>query len=83
MTHVTEHPTHLAYLNSSPALPMIAEAVIGFAVLATKWSVRKRTRRQLTRLTQQQLRDIGLPTRQYTTCLAKWRAISARDLHAA
>ena len=60
MTHVTEHSTHLAYLTSRPALPMIAEAAIGFAVLATKWSVRKRTRRQLTHLTQQQLRDIGL-----------------------
>ena len=60
MTHISEHPTHLAYLNSRPALPMIAEAAIGFAVLVTKWSVRKRTRRQLTQLTQYQLRDIGL-----------------------
>ena len=60
MTNVTENPTHLSYLTSRPALPMIAELAIGFAVLVTKWSVRKRTRRQLSRLDQHQLRDIGL-----------------------
>lgn len=60
MTNVTEHPTHLAYLTNRPALPMVAEAAIGFAVLVTKWSVRKRTRRQLSRLDAHQLRDIGL-----------------------
>ncbi|MFP3382860.1 DUF1127 domain-containing protein [Tritonibacter scottomollicae] len=60
MTNVTEHPTHLSYLTNRAALPMIAEVAIGFAVLATKWSVRRRSRRQLSRLTQQQLRDIGL-----------------------
>lgn len=60
MTHVTEYASPLAYLNSRPALPMVAEMAIGFAVLVTKWSVRRRTRRQLIQLNAHQLRDIGL-----------------------
>ncbi|WP_254868656.1 DUF1127 domain-containing protein [Phaeobacter sp. HF9A] len=39
---------------------MAAAAAVHFAVLVTKWSVRKRTRRQLTRLEAAQLRDIGI-----------------------
>ncbi|NIZ14604.1 DUF1127 domain-containing protein [Phaeobacter sp. HF9A] len=60
MTHVTEHTSHLAYLTSRQTLPMAAAAAVHFAVLVTKWSVRKRTRRQLTRLEAAQLRDIGI-----------------------
>lgn len=60
MIQVPEHPTQLDYLTSRPALPVVAEWAIGVAVLATKWSVRKRTRRDLSRLTAHQLQDIGL-----------------------
>ncbi len=60
MIQVSEHSSHLAYLNNRPALPMVAELAIGVAVLATKWSVRKRGRRQLMRLDTHQLHDIGL-----------------------
>ncbi len=60
MVQVSEHPSHLSYLSSRPALPVLAEWAIGVAVLTTKWSVRKRTRRQLSRLNAHELQDIGL-----------------------
>ncbi|MGR3759301.1 DUF1127 domain-containing protein [Roseobacteraceae bacterium NS-SX3] len=68
------HP-HMSYLMSRPALPVLAQAAVAFAVLFTKWTVRHRTRRQLRRLTSAQLKDIGLSRREahYEGTLPFWR----------
>jgi len=51
---------HLAYLMRRTALPMPAQFAISFAVLVTKWSVRRRSRQHLAQLSAHQLKDIGI-----------------------
>ncbi|MFW8592986.1 DUF1127 domain-containing protein [Cribrihabitans neustonicus] len=66
---------HMAYLSSRPALPALAQFAIVFAVSVTKWSLRRRTRKQLHRLTDAQLKDIGLSRMDahYEATLPFWR----------
>ena len=54
----------LTFLNSRDSLPLLALAAVSIAVLATKWSLRSRSRKQLHRLTPEQLADIGLSRHQ-------------------
>lgn len=73
VTHTA--PSSLAYLTNRPALPMVAQLAIGFAVLVTKWSLRKRSRNHLAELSDSQLQDIGLTRAQarYEATLPFWR----------
>jgi uncharacterized protein YjiS (DUF1127 family) len=66
---------HMAYLNSRPTLPVVAQLAVAFAVLVTKWHMRRRTRKQLRALTPAQLRDIGVSRRDahYQGTLPFWR----------
>ncbi|UWQ89455.1 DUF1127 domain-containing protein [Aliisedimentitalea scapharcae] len=66
---------HMAYLNSRPALPVLAQWAVGFAVLVTKWTLRQRTRKHLRHLTPEQLQDIGLTRAEahYQATLPFWR----------
>lgn len=68
------HP-HMTYLNSRPALPVLAQVAVAFAVMVTKWSTRQRTRRQLRHLSAGQLKDIGLSRQDahYEGTLPFWR----------
>ncbi|WP_083790450.1 DUF1127 domain-containing protein [Roseobacter sp. MED193] len=71
----THSPSHASYLNSRPALPVLAQAAVAFAVLVTKWSIRHNTRKELRHLSAEQLKDIGI-TRQeahYQGTLPFWR----------
>ncbi|CRL14176.1 DUF1127 domain-containing protein [Phaeobacter italicus] len=65
----------MLYLSSRPALPVLAEAAVAFAVLITKWTVRQRTRRALAALSQEQLDDVGLSRAEahYQATLPFWR----------
>ena len=47
-------------LNSAHSLPLLARWSVAFAVAVTKWDTNWRTRKHLTRLSDQHLRDIGL-----------------------
>lgn len=55
--HMTQ--SNMSFLVSRPALPVLAHWAVTFAVLITKWSLRRRTRKHLRHLTQEQLDDIG------------------------
>ncbi|AUQ66682.1 DUF1127 domain-containing protein [Phaeobacter inhibens] len=50
----------MLYLSSRPALPVLAELAVSFAVLVTKWAVRQRTRQALRQLPPELLKDVGL-----------------------
>ncbi|AHD09704.1 MULTISPECIES: DUF1127 domain-containing protein [Phaeobacter] len=50
----------MLYLSSRPALPVLAEVAVSFAVLVTKWTVRQRTRQALRQLPPELLKDVGL-----------------------
>ncbi|WP_293573505.1 DUF1127 domain-containing protein [Phaeobacter sp.] len=65
----------MIYLSSRPALPVLAEVAVAFAVLVTKWSVRRRTRQTLASLTPDQLKDIGVSRQEahYQATLPFWR----------
>ncbi|KIC11268.1 hypothetical protein RA19_07940 [Leisingera sp. ANG-M1] len=74
------HHTHMAhsnmsYLISRPALPVLAQWAVSFAVVVTKWSLRHRTRKQLRKLTEAQLKDIGVTRADahYQATLPFWR----------
>lgn len=54
------HAHHLQTLNSAPSLPLLARWSVAFAVTATKWDARNRSRKHLKRLGPQHLRDIGI-----------------------
>ncbi|MVO14408.1 DUF1127 domain-containing protein [Rhodobacteraceae bacterium CY05] len=71
--HMTQ--SNMSFLVSRPALPVLAQLAVTFAVLITKWSLRKRTRKHLRRLTQTQLDDIGLSRAEahYQATLPFWR----------
>jgi len=57
--HAQMTQSNMSFLASRPALPILAHWAVTFAVLVTKWSLRHHTRKQLRRLTQAQLDDIG------------------------
>ena len=60
MTHARPMPTDAFSILSQPHLPVAAYWAVAFAVLVTKWTTRRRTRRALTQLEPWQLRDVGL-----------------------
>ncbi|ATG35527.1 putative small protein [Phaeobacter piscinae] len=61
MTQNATHPSpDMLYLSSRPALPVLAEVAVSFAVLVTKWTVRQRTRQALRQLPPELLKDVGL-----------------------
>lgn len=66
---------HMAYLISRPALPVVAQLAVAFAVMVTKWSLRHRTRKQLRQLDDTQLTDIGMSRAEahYQGTLPFWR----------
>lgn len=66
---------HMSYLISRPALPVLAQWAVVFAVLVTKWSLRHRTRKQLRQLDDTQLTDIGVSRADahYQGTLPFWR----------
>ena len=41
-------------------LPLLARAAVQFAVIVTQWDMKHRTRKQLARLDDHMLRDIGI-----------------------
>ncbi len=55
----TAHP-QLNFLMRRSVLPIPAQAAVAFAVLVTKWTVRRRSRVHLSRLSTHQLKDIGI-----------------------
>ncbi|OIQ36170.1 MAG: hypothetical protein BM558_14155 [Roseobacter sp. MedPE-SW] len=71
----TQSPSHASYLNSRPALPVLAQAAVAFAVLVTKWSIRHNTRKELRHLSAEQLKDIGISRQEahYQGTLPFWR----------
>ncbi|MBT8156015.1 DUF1127 domain-containing protein [Epibacterium ulvae] len=60
MTYIARHHPQIAYLLERSALPMPAQIAIAFAVMVTKWSIRSRTRRQLSHLDAHILKDIDV-----------------------
>ncbi|ATG39460.1 DUF1127 domain-containing protein [Phaeobacter piscinae] len=58
--NATPPSTDMLYLSSRPALPVLAEVAVSFAVLVTKWTVRQRTRQALRQLPPELLKDVGL-----------------------
>ena len=58
------------------ALPPVSRLLVAAALMLAQWEDRRRTRLALDRLTDQQLRDIGLTARSATFEAAKpfWRA---------
>ena len=59
MSHAL-YATHIQTLNTAHSAPLLARWSVAFAVAVTKWDARSRTRKHLTRLSDQHLRDIGL-----------------------
>lgn len=51
--------SNMSFLVSCPALPVMAQWAVAFAVLITKWTLRRRTRKHLRHMSQEQLNDIG------------------------
>lgn len=70
----TAHP-HIAFLNTQATLPVLAKVAVKVAVLITKWSIRQRSRKHLRRLSDAQLKDIGLTRSEahYEATLPFWR----------
>jgi uncharacterized protein YjiS (DUF1127 family) len=52
--------SNMSYLISRPALPVLAQWAVAFAVVMTKWAVRRRTRKHLLLLGEEHLKDVGL-----------------------
>ncbi|KIC39122.1 DUF1127 domain-containing protein [Leisingera sp. ANG-M7] len=73
--HMQMAQSNMSYLNSRPALPVLAQWAVSFAVLVTKWSLRQRTRTHLKHLSDTQLKDIGLSREDahYEATLPFWR----------
>ncbi|KPD12016.1 DUF1127 domain-containing protein [Phaeobacter sp. 11ANDIMAR09] len=74
-TSATSSLSNTSYLNSRPALPVLAQAAVAFAVLVTKWSIRHKTRKELRHLSADQLKDIGISRQEahYQGTLPFWR----------
>jgi uncharacterized protein YjiS (DUF1127 family) len=66
---------NVTYLNTQAAFPLLAQVAVQVAVLVTKWSLRHRSRTQLRRLSDEQLRDIGVTRAEahYEATLPFWR----------
>lgn len=58
--YLNKNRAALDFLGQAPALPPLATLAISVAVVATKWTQNRRTRLKLARLTDDQLRDIGI-----------------------
>jgi uncharacterized protein YjiS (DUF1127 family) len=73
--HAIPANPNLTYLISRPALPVLAQAFVGVAVLVTKWSLRQRTRKHLRTLPDHLLCDIGKSREDahYEATLPFWR----------
>lgn len=56
----TAQTAHLDFLGSQTRLVPLAAGALYLAVVLTKWSMLRRTRRALTRLEPHLLRDVGL-----------------------
>lgn len=54
----------LAYLNAQAPLPAVATLALAVAVIVTKWTVRRKTRKALGRLEPHHLKDIGMTREQ-------------------
>lgn len=67
--------SNMSFLISRPALPVLAQWAVSFAVLVTKWSMRHRTRTHLKHLSDAQLKDIGVSREDahYEATLPFWR----------
>ena len=73
--HSQTAQTNMSYLISRAGLPVLAQWAVLFAVLVTKWSLRRRTRSHLKHLSEAQLKDIGLSRADahYEATLPFWR----------
>ncbi|WP_422052282.1 DUF1127 domain-containing protein [Shimia sp.] len=60
MTMTTTNLQILANHNANTQLPVAARAALSFAAVVTDWDKRTRTRRALARLSDAQLKDVGL-----------------------
>ena len=54
----------LAYLTEARIVPTIAVLAVEFAACVSKWVTRRETRKALGRLTEWELRDVGLTPRE-------------------
>lgn len=53
--------THdLSTLSASPRLPLAASLAVRFAYVVTEWETRRKTRKQLSKLDNHLLEDIGI-----------------------
>lgn len=50
----------LAYLAEARIVPTLAVLAVEFAACVSKWTARRETRKALSRLTEWELRDVGL-----------------------
>ncbi|WP_291733169.1 DUF1127 domain-containing protein [Leisingera sp. F5] len=73
--HTQTAHSNMSYLISRPGLPVLAQWAVLFAVLVTKWSLRRRTRTHLKHLSAAQLKDIGVSRQDahYEATLPFWR----------
>ncbi len=60
MTMTTTNLQILTNHNANAQLPVAARAALSFAAVVTDWDKRMRTRRALARLSDAQLKDVGL-----------------------
>ena len=60
MVHSANNPLQHLMLAQDHPLPVLARWALAFAVLVTKWDTRARTRRALSKLDTNGLRDIGI-----------------------
>jgi len=63
MTMTTTNLQLLTNHNANAQLPVAARAALSFAAVVTEWDKRTRTRRALSRLSDTQLKDVGLTLR--------------------
>ena len=61
------HLAQLRVLQSQQRLPTAAQVFIHFALVVTKWDIKRRTRKDLRHLDDHVLDDIGLTREQATT----------------
>lgn len=66
----------LTYLAEARIVPTLAIVAVEFAACLSKWATRRESRRALKKLTDWELRDVGLTPRQarYEAAKVFWRA---------